>query len=94
MTNNPDATIPQIELERRILWDVLKQDEDLEKQALVLVTALAPHENAADLVTVERLIENLIDYLEQHHAFGSYAADEAGATHVLHELKGYLNDRQ
>lgn len=31
-------------VEMRILWDVLKQDEEMEKQALVLVTALAYEE--------------------------------------------------
>ena len=29
-------------IEMRILWDVLKQNDDMEKQALVLVAALAP----------------------------------------------------
>ena len=31
-------------IETRILWEILRLDESLEKQALILVAALAPHQ--------------------------------------------------
>ncbi len=42
----PAEQVGRAEKEMRILWDVLMQDENLEKQALILVAALAQEETA------------------------------------------------